>query len=402
MSPLERLHDALLDGGLDADQLAELRALLADPAQQRAWWRLTTLAGRLHEELGAVSQPRLPTPRRRPAPRRRAVVRNRWWPVLAAAALLLVVSGWWLARERPVAQLDAGSLAIAGHALRPGDAIRGDLPANADSDGALTLPDGSRCVWTGPVRFVISAGGARLQLDAGDIRIRAAHQAPGKTFTVATVGCETRVVGTYFRVISLPERTCVGVDDGIVSVVTSAGQTQVAAGQATEAKPGELPVARPLNPPPIWRTDLTTGTVPAGWLARAGHGGLVPTASPSDASGDPRRYVNSPAGVPPGLVRFHPGLTFRARIATARAGQVEIFLVCNDPLTGDFRGLLHTRAELSGSGQPEQIAIGVERFVPVTDSDPPVIEASVSSVVLQWWGDDLGSTVSDLALAPQP
>ncbi|MEK7412417.1 MAG: FecR family protein [Planctomycetota bacterium] len=398
MTPIELLHDAVLDGDLNAEQVKELRTLLADPEQRQTWKRLSTLTGRLHEELGTVA----PAQRRRMPRRSQKKPATRLWlwsGLAAAAALLMAIGGWWIVRESPLARLEIGSLNVGGITLHAGDHLVSNQSAIAAGDGAVVLADGSRCAWVGATRFTIEADGARVRLATGELNIQAMHQPAGRSLAIVTNDCEARVVGTHFRVRALADRTWVGVDDGAVAVHTSVGQVMVMAGQATTAMDGKIPLAHAMQAPATWRMALN-GPVQPEWIGRPHAGGLSPLAAPEDPPGDPRRYVRTPKTAAPGLVQLSSGLAFRAEITAARPGPVEIFLLCNNPLNNEFHGLLRAKAHLIGNGSSETLALGLDRFETVQGDGPHIGHAAISCVIVQWWGDDLDSTVFSLAIEP--
>ncbi len=164
--------------------------------------------------------------------------RGRVWALAAAAVALLAVVGvaWGLLEEPgPVAEFESfrdgvrvrqGEFA-AGETLQTvqGQLLRVAIGA-AHGDGREALVEvgpGSR------VRFdEVTGSDLGLRLFRGSVRVEFHPRVPGEVgFRVATDVAEVRVVGTIFEVVSDPEGTRVGVEQGVVQVLPLSGEPRL-------------------------------------------------------------------------------------------------------------------------------------------------------------------------------
>jgi ferric-dicitrate binding protein FerR (iron transport regulator) len=226
--------------------------------------RYPLLAARLLRQAGDTGAPRagdrqrsLATIRATLAAGRRRRLRRLWslaGAVAAAAAALLFV-GQSRLREQP-APSPAGQ-AIAAYPLGPGVIIeQGSAVSALDSrkvvsPGAkistslsagvdLRLPSGSSLKLHEHANLTVRSHGPeqRFELKEGVLDVQVAKLASGDRFIINTPDAELEVRGTAFHVdvrevpfaCSIPSRTLVRVDEGIVEVRTSGVAVRVAAG----------------------------------------------------------------------------------------------------------------------------------------------------------------------------
>ena len=120
---LEFLLHRCLDGGLTAEEAAELNALLlSSPEARRQFWKAARIHSLIrewgaetwgHEHANVVEFPRA------------IAMRRRWLPALAAAAaVLLAIAGGWMWRQHPALEnLDGGFSGEAAIAWVPGEHV---------------------------------------------------------------------------------------------------------------------------------------------------------------------------------------------------------------------------------------------------------------------------------------
>lgn len=333
---LALLHARLLDGGLDDDGQARLRALLADPAQRRALAALMRVDGALCELLRAGDL----TPSARievvsTRSRRRPPARPAWPYALAAALVAAVgVAGWWLGRR----SVPAAPPAVARPAPVPPEPVAEEVLARwagedraplhagdaAQGPGELLLADGSRLELDAATRLVLGSVGTIAQ-EAGSLRVEAVHRPQDRRLAVHTPHAEVRVVGTVFAIDVGPEGTRVGVDAGAVSVVPAGGAAiPLAAGEAltvaSDGTPHPAPATR-------WAIDLL-GDARRGW-----HGDLVADglalawdAETSQQWKTPTWNVRVPDPGRLGLAGFDPGASLRWTVSLRRTTAVAVNL----------------------------------------------------------------------------
>ncbi|MFP6877399.1 MAG: LamG-like jellyroll fold domain-containing protein [Roseibacillus sp.] len=210
----QRLLDLYLDGGLDAEELAEIeRFLLSDQQARTAFWEQAHLHEALRrqtgESWGVVAAQR---------DRKHHRATQRW--VTAAAALIIVtLTALFLVSRRssdpdtgptagpppsvlpalpaPVAVLSelAGADWDGSRMLHKGEALEpGELVLRSGMIG-LTFFSGARVTVAGPARLSILSESS-MQLDAGNLRVECPEVAHG--FTVFTPSGQVIDLGTAF------------------------------------------------------------------------------------------------------------------------------------------------------------------------------------------------------------
>lgn len=136
-------------------------------------------------------------------------------PLALAASFLLALGVGWLvraARAPAVARVVAlrGPVAADGHALAPGDGLRGGPLVTTAADAAveLELDDGSRLSLAGESALRPGPGRARGELAAflESGRVRCTVRAGGGAFRIATPRGEITALGTEFDVAFTPAR----------------------------------------------------------------------------------------------------------------------------------------------------------------------------------------------------
>jgi len=259
------MHDdavmqAWLDGDLADDAHAQLQTHLRDPARARAFLRALHLdlalrsaarARQRREEIDPVAATTTRSHRRRTTAlrlRRRLPARSTSRTLAVVALVALAATGAVLVmRARPVVAghlvVDAGSVQVAGSALRAGGAC--ELSAGTtvitppDSWATLLLVDGSRIEICGGSRLTLVAGGGRdatrLLLTRGEVRADIRRQPIGRSLMIATTRTDTTVLGTRLTVFG-GERERVEVDEGRVRVERQADRSavDVAAGESID------------------------------------------------------------------------------------------------------------------------------------------------------------------------
>jgi FecR protein len=241
-------------------------------------------------------------------------LRSRRIAMLAMAAGFVVVAGaaGWVATHRPSSVAALGpSLQLSdvrGHvsrlrggsqiAVAPGESTtvsaEGVLFTAAESEASVRTARGLEVTLFENSRILLSDLNIdqptnAVHLESGAIRCRVPHLEEGQHFSVITPDATVVVHGTVFRVevggaAGSATRTCVRVEEGVVSVSGSAGEARVTASQSWGCDPpAERPGATAPLAPPVEAT-AKSGSGPA---ARAA------TDSPRDSTKDAPKAVLS-------------------------------------------------------------------------------------------------------------
>ena len=179
--------------------------------------------------------------------------RTRW--VLAGSLAVAAVALAWLGAPNsqpttaanPSAQLEL----VSGHVSQKGTQLRAGVRYAIDSLGRLSTPH------TSGARFVTDAGvdlgfapdstadlsftHARQQiaLNRGRVELSVPKLKAGTSLSVATPDAVVTVHGTRFAVEVMPERTCVRVSEGVVSVVRGDTRELLTRGQSSGCTPAD-------------------------------------------------------------------------------------------------------------------------------------------------------------------
>jgi len=225
---------------------------------------------------------------RRPAPSRRVV-----WALAAGFALAAGAVGWLAANRSGHTVVADRMLDIRGirgevmhveggakSAVGPG-AISpvGELVTAAASEAYFRTPDGLEVQAfenssMGLSDLRASQEGLSLRLDSGAVRCHVPHLAQGRRFSVITPDATVVVHGTTFRVTvgasKGSPKTCVRVEEGVVSVNGKAGQARLEGSQS-------------------WGCDEPTADVEDAPVEPGTAGSRSERKAPSRATGDPAR-----------------------------------------------------------------------------------------------------------------
>jgi hypothetical protein len=242
----QRLLDLYLDGGLDAEELAEFeRFLLSDQEARTAFWEQAHLHEALRrqagESWGVVAA-------QRDRKHRRA---TQHWVTAIAALIIATLTAWFLI-SRPSSDPDTGPSAGAPPSVLPALPAPVAAPvavlsevAEADWDGSrmrhkgealepgelvlrsgmigLTFFSGARVTVEGPARLSILSESS-MQLDAGNLQIECPEVAQG--FTVFTPSGQVVDLGTVFGLSVAPNGTAeVRAIEGMVAMRGDAEKT---------------------------------------------------------------------------------------------------------------------------------------------------------------------------------
>lgn len=285
---LEQWHAGTLGDTGRAELLRRLREdpVLAAEARQAAHLHLLLAAwfgkdqGRLSESVDILLDGRSPGGREqllsaverrlsRPAP----AVRWRWRPVLLVAASLAgVLLAWRMLLPEPAVRDGQG------HALANGDALGGDAVT------VVRWRDGSSArLGVGTLARLADEGhGKRVVLERGQLAAQVSPQERGG-FAVAAPHGEITVLGTGFRVMSVPRATTVVVDHGRVRVRAGGGDEVLERGQVARLGAGGVTRLPALDdaalrlvaehPPRLaWGDRRPIGMFVLGWRQSSGPG----------------------------------------------------------------------------------------------------------------------------------
>lgn len=176
--------------------------------------------------------------------------RTRW--VLAGSLAVAAVALAWLgvpSDSAPTASASAQLELVSGHVSQKGTQLRAGVRYAIDSLGRLSTPH------TSGAHFVTDAGvdlgfaadstadlsftHARQQiaLNRGRVDLSVPKLKAGTSLSVATPDAVVTVHGTRFSVEVMPERTCVRVSEGVVSVVRGEARELLTRGQSSGCTP---------------------------------------------------------------------------------------------------------------------------------------------------------------------
>ncbi|QNN23246.1 FecR domain-containing protein [Planctomycetales bacterium ZRK34] len=260
---LEPLVRAMLDGGLDETQWAQLAYLLRQDADARAaYLHITTLHAALNWQAGNT-QATWPAAKQTDAPAVVGRLGGRWRWAAIAALFVVVVTAWFVAlpdheatRSAPDAQdpspsgyamlSDLSSDAVFADDSHPA-ALGGDLPSGPlrlTAGRAQVLLDGGAVVdLIGPCVFE-TIGPDHAQLTSGQIDVYVRPEARG--FTVETpAGVRVVDLGTRFEMqIDPAGATNVFVHEGRVQVEFAGRHEQFEASEAVRLADGQWMMRR--------------------------------------------------------------------------------------------------------------------------------------------------------------
>lgn len=293
MTASETSHHELLEqwyaGTLGAEERSDLlRRLQDDPAlaaeqRQAAQQHLLLMAwfardhAALRDAVDMLLDGRSPRGRQdllnaveRRLPKPQSAARPRILPwLLVAASLAGVLLAWWALTPAPAAHDDHG------RALASGDALGGDAATTVlwRDGSSVHLGSGTHA------RLADSGPDKRVSLERGLLTAEIAPQ-QGVGFSVASPHGTISVLGTGFRVMSVPRATTVVVDHGRVRVRAGSGEEVLTRGQAVRLDAGGITRLPPLDeatlqlvvehPPQLaWSDRRPIGMFVLGWKQSA-------------------------------------------------------------------------------------------------------------------------------------
>lgn len=172
--------------------------------------------------------------------------RARRMQVLSVAAGLAVVIGalgiWRLRQSHEVATSPFDVIDTRGDVTQ----VNGELVTSSGAGATVRALDGVqvRLLENGRLKLADlrpSERGLTLHFDHGSIECRVPHLPPGQQFSVITPDATVVVHGTTFRVIVADAvgsfRTCVQVEEGVVTVNDNSGEARVEAAQSWGCAP---------------------------------------------------------------------------------------------------------------------------------------------------------------------
>jgi hypothetical protein len=372
-SDLDRLLSGLCDGTLGPEDLRQLGDwITADPDARRRYLEYLDLHAALSSGRAPLAVPELTPGKATPSA---TPVRRRWVRLarraggLAAAAALVALALWTVfqignepvgppggasagarlveLQGRAEAQAQPGEAAAVqvGAEVRPGQTLR---TGPDDSFAVLELPDATRLELSADTQIRLAESdprqGRRLILSAGLLRADVRPQPPGRPLVVVTPQAEIVVLGTCFRVVTVPATA--------TEVETEAGTvrlTRLADGASVDVPAGSSALAGadadPLAVRPVPQVPATPRTrcefAGATALAFSADGARLLVAAPRrGAVLDARtgRPVAPPVAYGPGKLRPFLSADARTVLLRERDGRFRIL----DAETGRAEGAILT------------------------------------------------------------
>lgn len=215
---LEERISRYLDGGLGAEQVAELDVLLRDSAEARETYReiaaTHVLLDQAHEEESGADWAEPVQPRK---------IVFRWLPAAAAAAFAIAVT-WWVVNL----QSEPSSTVVATAAGGTGVLEAGPLSLAVGETREITFLKGARVALQGPLEIELVSD-ERMKLVQGKIGVEVPEGAEG--FTVETPEGEVIDYGTRFG-LAVDE-------DGDMRAEVFQGRIDVVIGEKTHRMEGQ-------------------------------------------------------------------------------------------------------------------------------------------------------------------
>jgi len=178
--------------------------------------------------------------------------RTRW--VLAGSFAVAAVALAWLGAptDSPIAAGESAQLElVSGHVSQKGTQLRAGIKYAIDSLGRLSTPhtSGARFVTDSGVDLGFGADSTadlsftqarqQIALNRGRVELSVPKLKAGTSLSVATPDAVVTVHGTRFSVEVMPERTCVRVSEGVVSVVRGDARELLTRGQSSGCAPAD-------------------------------------------------------------------------------------------------------------------------------------------------------------------